>query len=168
MSRNSYQAPPGTPPWERQSREGTKAWEAFQVYRDLGTDRSIRQAAEQLGKSAKTLQEWSTRHAWMDRVAAWELEQDRQARKAQLAAIRKMRQEHAALGFSMLSKAAKALKSIPENEIKASDISRMVEVGSKLERLARGDVGEVIEERDGGESLPTVTFYMPENHRDDN
>ena len=42
----------------------------------------------------------------------------------------------------------------------------MVEVGSKLERIARGDVGEVVEEREG-ESLPPVTFYIPDNGRQD-
>ena len=41
-----------------------------------------------------------------------------------------------------------------------------MEVATKIERIARGDVGEVIEEREG-EPMPTVTFYMPDNHRND-
>lgn len=42
----------------------------------------------------------------------------------------------------------------------------MVETASRLERLSRGDVGDVIEERDGGESVPAVQFYIPDNGRD--
>lgn len=44
-------------------------------------------------------------------------------------------------------------------------MSRMVEVASKLERLARGDVGEVVEERDGGEAVDPVQIYIPDNRR---
>lgn len=166
MGRYNYKAPSDAAPWERQSGESPQAWKAFQAYRDLGQDRTIRAAAEKIGRGKSTLDKYSMDFAWADRAAAWDREQDRQVQKAQLAAIRKMRRDHADLGASMLIKAAKALKRIPEDEIKAVDISRMVEVGSKLERIARGDVGEVVEEREG-ESLPPVTFYMPSNSRGD-
>jgi len=42
----------------------------------------------------------------------------------------------------------------------------MVETASKLERISRGDAGEVVEERDGGPATPVVQFYIPDNHRD--
>ena len=94
------------------------------------------------------------------------MEQDRIAREAQKKEIVKMRKKHADLAQAMLVKAALALKSIPVEEIKASDVSRMVETASKLERLSRGDVGEVIEERDGGKVESVVSFYIPDNGRD--
>ena len=165
MGRYNYKAPPDTTPWERQDGESPQAWAAFQAFRDLGQDRTLRAAAEKIGRSRSTLTRYSMEFTWVDRAAAWDREQDRQAQKAQLAEIKKMRKTHADLGSAMLVKAAKALKRIPDDEIKAGDISRMVEVGSKLERIARGDVGEVIEEREG-ESLPVVTFYIPDNGRD--
>ena len=77
-----------------------------------------------------------------------------------------MRKRHADLASAMLVKAAKALQRIPEDEIKAGDISRMVDTAAKLERVSRGDVGEVIEERDGGSAVPAVQFYIPDNGRD--
>mgnify|MGYP003311463790 CR=1 FL=1 len=55
---------------------------------------------------------------------------------------------------------------IPANEIKASDVSRMVEIATKLERISKGDVGEVVEEREGGPAMDPVTFYIPDNGRD--
>ena len=165
MGRKSYLAPPDTEPWERQSREGPRAWEAFQCYRDLGPNRTLRQVTEALGKSMSTIQKVSMTHNWTARVDAWDREQDRQLRQAQAKAIQEMRVLHADTGNALLRKAVKALKDIPLEEIKAGDVARLVEVGAKLERISRGDVGDVIEQREG-ESLPVVTFYMPDNGRE--
>lgn len=153
-------------PWEPLEGESSKAYEAFSTYRDMGTQRSLTKVAEKLGKSETLMARWSGNHDWVDRAAAWDAEQDRIVRQQQIEDIKKMRKQHADLAYSMLIKAARALKRIPDDEIKASDISRFVETASKLERISRGDVGEVIEERDGGQSAPSVMFYMPDNGRD--
>lgn len=152
-------------PWERQPEETTKAFEAFCVYRDLGTERSIAKTGRQLGKNRVTLEGWSSKYEWVKRVAAWDAEQDRIARQEQIKAIKAMRNRHAGMAKAMIVKAGRALQRIPEEEIKASDISRMIEVASKLERISRGDVGEVIEERDGGEAINPVQIYIPDNNR---
>lgn len=154
-------------PWERQKGETAKAYAAFCAYRDLGPDRSIRKAGEKLGKNQTTLEQWSAQNKWRERAGKWDDEQDRIARADQIAEIKKMRKRHADLATAMLVKAAKALQRIPEDEVRASDVSRLVETASKLERISRGDVGDVIEERDGGQAVPAVQFYMPDNGRDD-
>ena len=153
-------------PWERQPGETTRAYEAFVMYRDMGADRSLRKVVQKLGKNFTTIGEWSGKYKWVDRVAAWEQEQDRVNRQAQLDEIKKMRKRHADLANAILIKAAKALQRIPDDDIKATDVSRMVDVASKLERISRGDVGEVIEERDGGKTPDAVQFYIPDNGRD--
>lgn len=152
-------------PWERQKGENSKRFEAFKTFRDM-PNRSITQVARELSKSRQLIQRWAGEDDWHKRVAAWDAEQDRIARQAQIDEIRKMRKRHSDLANAMLVKAARALQKIPEDEIKATDVSRMVETAAKLERISRGDVGEVVEERDGGESTPIVQFYMPDNHRD--
>lgn len=153
-------------PWERQKSESTKAFEAFCIYRDMGTSRSISKVAQQLSKSKQLLTRWSSTYGWVERCQAWDAEQDRISRQAQLEEIKKMRKRHADLANAMLVKAAKAMKSLSDDEIKAQDISRMIDVGSKLERISRGDVGDVIEEREGEAVAPMVQFYMPDNSRD--
>lgn len=153
-------------PWERQQGETSKAWQAFQTYRDLGITRSLQKAADTLGKSRGLLEDWSSKFEWGKRTAAWDAEVDRQARQAQIEEIKKMRKRHADLASAMLVKAARALQRIPEDEIKAGDVSRMVDTASKLERISRGDVGDVIEERNGGEAIQAVQFYIPDNGRD--
>ena len=157
-------------PWERRESESTKAYEAFCIYRDMGRERSLSKVAEKLQKSETLMGRWSRTYDWVRRAAKWDDEQDRiereTAQKEQAKAIRDMRKRHADLGQAMLIKAARALARIPDDEIKPTDISRMVDVASKLERISRGDVGEVVEERDGGAATPAVTFYMPDNGRD--
>lgn len=159
-------------PWERQPKETPKPFEAFCIYRDMGVERSIRKVAAQVGKSDTLIGRWSKDNNWVERVTAWDDEQERIereiAQKEQAKAIREMRKKHADLASAMLIKAAKALSKIPDDEIKAGDMTRMVDVASKLERISRGDVGEVVEERDGGQATPAVTFYMPDNGRDKN
>lgn len=156
---------PATEPWERQEDETARAWEAFCIYRDMGPDRSLRKVVQALDKNLTTIGDWSTRYDWVKRVAAWDVEQDRISRQAQMKEIKAMRNRHAGMAKAMIVKAGRALQKIPEEELKASDISRMIEVAAKLERISRGDVGDVIEERDGGEAVSPVQIYVPDNGR---
>ena len=153
-------------PWERQDSESAKAYEAFSVYRDMGADRSLAKVGQEIGKSTKMMEKWSKAHNWVERAEAWDREQDRILQKQQIEDIKKMRKRHANLAVAMLAKAATALKKIPDDEIKAADVSRMVDVASKLERVSRGDVGEVVEERQAETMADPVQFYMPDNGRD--
>lgn len=152
-------------PWERQEGESSPAFDAFVAYRDMPKPRSIRAVGRQLGKSHTLMSRWSSNHSWVDRVAAWDDEQDRAIREQQIEDIKKMRKRHAELAHAMLIKAASALKKIPPEEIKPQDVSRMVETASKLERISRGDVETVVEERMGEPVGSPVMFYIPDNHR---
>ena len=157
-------------PWDRREFESSKAYEAFCTYRDMGTQRSLSKVSEKLQKSETLMGRWSRTYDWVERAAAWDEEEDRIAReiarKEQAEEIKKMRKRHADVATAMIMKAARALNRLKEEEIRPNDISRMMEVASKLERISRGDVGEVIEERDGGQATPSVTFYIPDNQRD--
>ena len=165
--RKKQEAPEDLKPWERQPGETPKQWEAFALYRDMGAERSIQKVADALGKTKPNLGVWSRENHWVDRVTAWDAEVDRLNRLQQIKDIKKMRKNHATVASAMIVKAAQALNKIPVDDIKASDVSKMVEVASKLERISRGDVGDVIENRDGGQAANAVQIYLPENHRQD-
>lgn len=45
--------------WERQPGESAQAYEAFAIYRDMGSNRSLRVVAEQLSKSDTLIKRWS-------------------------------------------------------------------------------------------------------------
>ena len=151
--------------WEIQPGESSKAFEAFVVYRDMEKPRSIRTVAQTLSKSSTLIARWSSAYDWVKRVTAWDAEQDRIARKMQLDEIVKMRKRHARIAAKALDKVAAALEHIDPEEMSNADMTRLMDAASKLERISRGDVGDVIEERDGGEALNPVQIYIPDNNR---
>lgn len=163
-------------PWERLPGETIKQYDAFCVYRDLKnindptSKRSLELAGQALGKTKTTLEPWSSKNRWVERVEAWDEDQERikreLAQKEMQEEIRRMLKRQAEAGKFAQVKAIKALNKIPEEDIKPSDVARLLEAGSKLERIGRGYAGDVIEERESAEAAPSpVTFYMPDNHR---
>ena len=153
-------------PWEQQPGESPKAFEAFNKYLLMGTERSLQKVAYELKKSTTMMAKWSSRWKWVERVAAWDIEQERIVRNEQAADIRKMRKRHANLATSMLAKVSKKILKMPEDDLTPQDIKAWVEVASKLERLSRGDSSEIVEERDGGKAIDPVQIYLPDNGRD--
>ena len=152
-------------PWELMEGETTKPFEAFCIYRDLGPTRSCPQVADKLGKSVGLIERWCRAYDWVKRAAAWDAEQDRIARKAHTDEIIKMRKRHAQIAQKALDKISDALDTVDPKAMTNADIARLMSEASKLERISRGDVGDVIEERDGGEALNPVQIYIPDNNR---
>ena len=151
--------------WDRQPDETARAFEAFVVYRDLGANRSIRKTGEKLSKNCTTLAEWSSKYDWVKRAAAWDAEQDRIARNEMLAEMAATRKRQRKQAQRMQEKGMELLENIAIGDAKLSEVVSLLKVGMEQERVAIGDVGEVIEERDGGNSVPAVQIYVPDNGR---
>ena len=118
--------------------------------------------AQNLNKAVTTLAEWSSKHEWVKRVAAWDAEQDRIARAemaAEMAATRKKQRKQAQ---RMQEKGMELLESIRLGDAKLSEIVSLLKAGMEQERIA--DVGEFVEER-SGEAVPPVQIYIPDNNR---
>tara|TARA_B100000686_G_scaffold248302_1_gene258034 strand:+ start:202 stop:789 length:588 start_codon:yes stop_codon:yes gene_type:complete len=86
--------------WERREGETVKAYEAFCIYRDLGSGRSLLKAwRQQDGNEAATktpgkITKWSSQWSWSSRAEAWDRhrakvkkEEEEAARKAEQRAI---------------------------------------------------------------------------------
>jgi hypothetical protein len=98
-------------------------------------------------------------------VAVWDDEQDRIAREALSRGVVAMRKRHADIAMAMEAKALRALQKIPPEDMSPRDISTMVDVASKIERLSRGEVTEKTENKteiDGGQ----IHVYVPDCGRD--
>ncbi len=152
-------------PWERQPGEGTKAYEAFSTYRDMGYDRSIAKVAEKLGKSEALLERWSRTYKWVERVTAWDVEADRLATKKLLKDIANTRARQRKQALKMQVKGLELLKEIQPGDAKLSEIVSLLKLGMEQERITLGDVGEVVEERNGGDAVSAVQIYIPDNGR---
>lgn len=134
-------------PWEQLSDESEKAFAAFVLYRDLpASDRSYRAAAA-LGKGRGSLdttlrrfERWASDHLWRERAQQWDQYRDRQMRIAQIRAAQEMGVRHADAAMKVIETGLDALRTIKPEHLSGSDVLRYIEVGIKLERLARGEV----------------------------
>ena len=74
--------------FERQRRESSRAFAAFQVYLELGPKRSHVLVAQKIGVTPRMVSKLSTKHGWMERLAA---------RDAYLAEVERMAIEKVAI-----------------------------------------------------------------------
>jgi hypothetical protein len=155
-------------PFEQQPREGSKPFAAFSVYLSLGAERSTREVGKRLGKSEGLIERWASKFDWRSRVAAYGAHLAIVEREAVEAAARsnaaewssreqKLRETEWAMHERAIAAAKKGLDAYMEREkvyANLADIARMLEIASKLGRLATG-LGTDGERRKGDE-LPTV------------
>lgn len=159
-----------TRPETKQSGESAQAFEAFVIYRDMGSGRSIRLVAEQLSKSETICKRWAGVWHWTKRAHAHDLETDRRKRLGDLRAVEQMRKRQTAtalrlqeLGDMELAKmrahaeAAKTKRSSLDDKI----VLQMIDQGAKLERLNRGEPGEITQSN-SGEGLDLTGLTLAE------
>lgn len=148
--------------WEQLPGETADHYTKFCLYRDMAYDgkpeqfngkdytfgrktkkRSLQKLADELGlKSKRPVEQLSVKYDWGARCEAYDLDLERRIRQAHESAILKMTEDHALLGAQMIRKAMSRLLKIPEDEISASDLVRLADVGVKIERLSRGESTE--------------------------
>ena len=139
-------------PFEQQPRESNKAFAAFSLYLSLGPERSLNVVRKKLGKSARLIQRWSGKFDWTERVAAFgnhlatvereAIEASARGKAAEWAGReQKLRETEWRLHERAIAAAEKALDAFMEKDkvyANLADIARMLEIASKLGRLATG------------------------------
>jgi len=139
-------------PFEKQPRESAKAFAAFSLYLSQGAERSTAAVAKELAKSEQLVRRWSAKFAWTDRVAAYAAHLAIVEREAIEAAARgkaaewesreqKLRETEWAMHEAAIAAAKKGLAAYMDREkvyANLADIARMLEIASKLGRLATG------------------------------
>lgn len=140
-------------PYERLPSDTDKSFAAFQLFRDLPPEvRSIDEIAKMTGKSKSLIQQWSAKHRWQSRARAWDATLDRRKREADLKALEKMRERQLNLALSMqnvggieIRKLLKQADKESASVITVADLLKFIEQGTKLERLTRGEPGEIVQ-----------------------
>lgn len=89
-------------PWDRQRGESSKAYEAFAIYRDMGSDRTVRSVAESLNKSGTLIAGWSGKHGWVARAAAWDSMPGRAVASAYEEMAREIAEDHRRVATKLL------------------------------------------------------------------
>ena len=138
--------------FEQQPKESAKAFAAFKAYLDMGPERSLAAVGQQLGKSVGLIERWSAKFDWTARV---------QAKAAHLAIVeceatealrvgkaaewerreQQLRETEWAMHEQAIAAAKKGMAAYMDREkvyANLADIARMLEIASKLGRLATG------------------------------
>jgi hypothetical protein len=182
-------------PYDQQPQESAKAYEAFKVYLDQGPQRSIRATGRKLGKNRVTLEGWSSKWRWVERVKAWEAdaaEREKvlrdEAMKADAAKWaerqRGIREREFSLGEKLLARAEQMLEfPLARRTVKdgdkttvveparwnAADAPRMAAIGTELVRRSAGLPTDKLEVT-GPDNQPvaqgSVVIFLPDNGRD--
>jgi len=138
--------------FEKHDRESDKAFAAFSLYLSQGPERSTAAVAKELAKSEQLVRRWSAKFGWTDRVAAHGAHLAIVEREAIEAAARgkaaewssreqKLRETEWAMHEAAIAAAKKGLAAYMERDkvyANLADIARMLEIASKLGRLATG------------------------------
>lgn len=155
-------------PWDKQIKEGSTAYYAFTVYRNLGPKRTYAAVARSIGVSPQTVSKYADQYDWQSRAEAWDFYMDR-IFQAELAE----RQRHLAKHqFEMAQDALKALNAPIQalltrmeadpagvaSEFGAKDLAKLMKIAQDSirlmpnlmtsQRLALGQPGEISERRE--------------------
>ena len=153
--------------FEKQPRESDKAFAAFSLYLNMGAERSTREVGKKLGKSEGLIERWAAKFDWRSRVAAHaahlaivEREAIEVAARAKAAEWsqreQQLRETEWAMHERAIAAAKRGLDAYMEREkvyANLADIARMLEIASKLGRLATG-LGDGDKRK--GDELPSV------------
>ena len=153
--------------FEKQERESEKAFAAFSLYLSLGPQRSLAEVAKKMNKSVTMLGRWSAKFDWPARVAAHAAHLAIVEREAVEATVRgkaaiwetrtqKLKETEWEMHERAIAAAKRGLDAYMEREkvyANLADIARMLEIASKLGRLATG-LGDG--ERRNGDDLPAM------------
>ena len=133
---------PALQPWERQQEEGVERFEAFKIYLEMGAERSIRKAAEQLDKSKALLERWSSEDGWSERCRAF----DNYMLRKEIETLEKervrARRNHANIARMLQSTALDRLRLITPDEIAKMPLATALKIASVGIRIERESLGE--------------------------
>src|SRR5262245_49372726 len=143
--------------FEQQPRESNKAFAAFRVYLELGSERSLLAVADKLEKSASLIERWSRKFDWPARIQAYVAHLATVERAAieglAVAKAVEWQKVHEAVRVAewqrhqrLIALADEMIARWEKNKLKCGTlegIARVLELATKLGRLAAGMPTEV-------------------------
>jgi hypothetical protein len=141
---------------------------AFAVYLSLGPDRSLAELAEVLranparaglrrAPSLRTLEEWSVRGRWQDRIADVDRRAREEAERQHLERLSQYRQRLREEGLLLQQRGIEWLKKKNTDEVKAHEAIRAIDLGHRLEALALGEATQRISVEDSDERIERLS-----------
>jgi hypothetical protein len=135
-----------TDPWLQQPQEPKRAYLAFDLFRSLGADRTLRAVKEKISATRGTLKQWYEQFNWSERVRLYDNHVDRLRIEAEIEEIREMRKRHIRIAMAIqgvvsveLNKKLQAAQTTATETLDAREISDLLKIATTLERISRGE-----------------------------
>lgn len=144
-------------PWNMRPDESAKAYQAFEVYRDMGADRSL-ESMHRSGTVAApldTLKKWSARHDWQARVRAFDEAAAAKASERALEDAATVRARQAQHAKAIQLRAMQKIAAMDPGDMSMGEATRAWQVGAEAERKALGIADRL--EHSGPEGGPIQT-----------
>ena len=138
-------------PWDKRPEEGSKAFHAFTIYRDMGFERTCTAVAKQLNRAIQLISRWKGKYDWKTRVDAYDQFQDELAQRANVNDRAEFHKAALTIAKAMQFKALQgiqALQTVQETTtpagktmrlaIKPNDLIRLLESSHKIQRNVLG------------------------------
>ncbi|MFF1957972.1 hypothetical protein ACFVWX_13400 [Streptomyces sp. NPDC058220] len=101
-------------PWVRQPGESDPAYEAFAVYRDMGSDRGLIETGHTVGKSRALMTRWSAAHGWVERCRSYDQHIAGVHTESYAEMVRKTTAQQSALTDKLFTRLDRNLDLLPE------------------------------------------------------
>ncbi len=155
--------------YEKRETETEQAFEAFAAYRDFGLERSHVKVGEKLGKNLTLISKWSHQHQWVKRCHAYDRDVDRRKHIGDLKGVEDMRRRHTRMaldlqelgGLELHKMLKQAKKAKAAGTLDQGLVMKLIDMGSRLERLNRGEPGEIIQQT-GDDAFDYSTLSLSE------
>lgn len=136
MGHVSASPPDEREPWERQTGETAKAYRAFSIYRDQGSDRSLASVAQELGVSKQHIESWSRQNGWVERVTAWDSIPAKAMAEGYADMVRDITDQHRALADKLVKRLSDNLDRMPAGADPAIKWSQAHNAATKSHAIA--------------------------------
>lgn len=141
--------------WERQPNETEVAYQAFTLYlAQPASRRSQTRVAADRGTSVRHVAQWSSDNLWPERASAWDRHQLELLAAEARDALISMRTRHAQIASVALSKVVDRLQDMNARDMTVRDMTALLDVAVKIERLSRGESSVVLDVGPHDQSSP--------------
>jgi len=128
--------------WDRMEGESLRQYEAFRVYRDLGSKRNISTTARLLSCSPSVLTKYKAHWDWDERCREWDNYLAATEDAEIISERRSMAMRHIAIARAIQDIIWKRLDDMDATELTPKDVQLLLKLSVDIERLSSGQYTE--------------------------
>jgi hypothetical protein len=125
-------------PWQPLEGEGKEAFQAYEIYRDMGTSRTLGKVSRLLHKTRQLMSKWADKWNWKARVEAVDRRHVALAQQHEVAETEEMRDRHLGIAMLLQRKCVERLALMDFRNVKLRDLIAATQMAILLERACLG------------------------------